>query len=952
MLRYRRYRVFIIIAIFAIGALYHFSTFRSWDRNTRQTSSRLQSEDSQKDAAEAKEEVGATKGPPILKIEQTSGQESTTATTTLTTSALTPSTRSSTSAPAASRDNAAPQVTGSSSEGGASKSSVEALVTDSIAASTTSTATPSSTAAKGGSFGLGGQGRHEVPPPLSSGTPIYWTRLPEHFPVPSDLVIPVPTGKAKSIPKIQFQFKDETSAAKIEREKKRNVIKEAFKHAWSGYRQYAWLHDEVKPVSGGRRDPFCGWAATLVDALDTLAIMGLDEEFAEATEALSQIEFTTSPRPDIPLFETTIRYLGGLLAAHDLSQGKYAIILEKAKELADILMGAFDTPNRMPIMYYFWRPTFASNPHRAGTRAVLAELGSLSMEFTRLAQITEEDKYYDAVARITKELHIYQSQTKVPGLWPKYIDTSGCKKPEAPIQQPGKAEQIPVIADPRSGEASTGGTSESRRSRVDDWPERTLADIGTQAAADDKQLQKRQLDMDQASEQPHAAGLDPSEHNHVPADKVDCQPQGLTSPPNVRTEHFTFGGAADSTYEYLPKQYLLLGGQAPEYREMYESAIDAANKHLLFRPMIPEEDREILVVGSADVKEKWTQEPENFKLVPDQSHLLCFTGGMWGIGSKIFGREADMEIAEKLTDGCVWAYEATATGIMPESMSMMPCDNRTSCAWNQTHWYSALDPFREQREDSQRRMKQNELAIEAQKELAAGIAKNQKETELEGASGLQEAPASEEIPTSGPIAKRQLESSEQSERSESSNESKNSEPSGDSEESQTSKESEKTELSKNDEKNKATPPVAGKAHLGTPSAVDQEPPLPSETVNMYPTHEEYVESRIKRERLPIGVPLVRSKDYILRPEAIESVFIMYRLTGDEKWREKGWMMFESIQNATLTDHGHSAIKDVMRPGWESNHKDQMESFWLAETLKYFYLLFSPPTHISLDDYVL
>ena len=764
-------------------------------------------------------------------------------------------------------------------------------------------------------------------------------------------MIPLPTGKAKSIPKIQFQFKDETSAAKIEREKKRNVVKEAFKHAWAGYRQYAWLHDEVKPVSGGHRDPFCGWAATLVDTLDTLAIMGLDEEFAEATEALSQIEFTTSPRLDIPMFETTIRYLGGLLAAHDLSQGKYGIILEKSKELADILMGAFDTPNRMPIMYYFWRPTFASNPHRAGTRAVLAELGSLSMEFTRLAQITGEDKYYDAIARITNELHMYQSQTKVPGLWPKYIDTSGCKKPDVAVQQPGQAEQIPVIAEPRSREAPTGETSGSARSRVEDWPERTLADIGTQAAADDKKLQKRQLEMDQSSEQPQPSSLDTSEHNHVPADKVDCQPQGLTSPPNVRTEHFTFGGAADSTYEYLPKQYLLLGGQVPEYREMYESAIDAANKHLLFRPMIPEEDREILVVGSADVKENWTQDPENFKLVPDQSHLLCFTGGMWGIGSKIFGREADMEIAEKLTDGCVWAYEATATGIMPELISMMPCDNRTSCAWNQTHWYSALDPFREQREDSQQRMKQNELAIEAERALAAGIAKDTEKTELEGTSDLEETPASYEIPTSGPIAKRQLEPSDQSERSESAKESKDSEPSKGSKESEPSKKIENSESSEHSETAKPTPPVA-KAHLGKPSAVDQEPPLPSETINMYPTHEEYVEMRIKRERLPIGVPLVRSKDYILRPEAIESVFIMYRLTGDEKWREKGWMMFQSIENATLTEHGHSAIKDVMRPGWENNHKDQMESFWLAETLKYFYLLFSPPSHISLDDYVL
>lgn len=65
---------------------------------------------------------------------------------------------------------------------------------------------------------------------------------------------------------------------------------------------------------------------------------------------------------------------------------------------------------------------------------VLAELGSLSVEFTRLAQITKEAKYYDAVARITNELDIWQNNTKMPGLWPQQVDASGCKKPDMNTQ--------------------------------------------------------------------------------------------------------------------------------------------------------------------------------------------------------------------------------------------------------------------------------------------------------------------------------------------------------------------------------------------------------------------------------------------------------------------------------------------------------------------------------------
>ena len=85
-------------------------------------------------------------------------------------------------------------------------------------------------------------------------------------------------------------------------------------------------------------------------------MMDLKDEFEEAVEAVKEVDFTTSARNDIPLFETVIRYLGGLVAAYDISGGTNKILLDKAVELADILMGAFDTPNRMPMTFYMWKP--------------------------------------------------------------------------------------------------------------------------------------------------------------------------------------------------------------------------------------------------------------------------------------------------------------------------------------------------------------------------------------------------------------------------------------------------------------------------------------------------------------------------------------------------------------------------------------------------------------------
>ncbi|KAK4907897.1 hypothetical protein LTR66_017604, partial [Elasticomyces elasticus] len=102
--------------------------------------------------------------------------------------------------------------------------------------------------------------------------------------------------------------------------------------------------------------------------------------------------------------------------------------------------------------------------------------------------------------------------------------------------------------------------------------------------------------------------------------------------------------------------------------------------------------------------------------------------------------------------------------------------------------------------------------------------------------------------------------------------------------------------------------------------------------------------------LPKGFQNAREPKYILRPEALESVFYMYRITGDEQYRDDAWRMYQAIEEATSTPYGNAAVKNVtVTVGLEN--VDSMESFWFAETLKYLYLTFSSPDVISLDDYV-
>jgi mannosyl-oligosaccharide alpha-1,2-mannosidase len=105
----------------------------------------------------------------------------------------------------------------------------------------------------------------------------------------------------------------------------------------------------------------------------------------------------------------------------------------------------------------------------------------------------------------------------------------------------------------------------------------------------------------------------------------------------------------------------------------------------------------------------------------------------------------------------------------------------------------------------------------------------------------------------------------------------------------------------------------------------------------------------KSRRLTPGFVTMNDRRYILRPEAIESVFILYRVTGEHELQEKAWNMWQSIKKHTETEFANAAISDMSNP--TAPKSDSMESFWTAETLKYFYLVFSEPSLISLDEFV-
>jgi hypothetical protein len=192
--------------------------------------------------------------------------------------------------------------------------------------------------------------------------------------------------------------------------------------AWAGYRTYAWGQDELRPVSRTARNWLgpSGLAASIVDALDTLWIMGLEDEYSEAA-LFVRTKLTFDKDVTVSFFETTIRDLGGLLAAYALS-GDRAMV-DKADDLGERLMAAFNSPTGMPYGQVNLRSGRASAQSWSGNTHILAEVGTFQLEFRYLAHVTGKAKYAEVSDRVTR--HLFALPRTYPGLLPNNLPVHG-----------------------------------------------------------------------------------------------------------------------------------------------------------------------------------------------------------------------------------------------------------------------------------------------------------------------------------------------------------------------------------------------------------------------------------------------------------------------------------------------------------------------------------------------
>jgi mannosidase alpha-like ER degradation enhancer 2 len=185
-------------------------------------------------------------------------------------------------------------------------------------------------------------------------------------------------------------------------------VRQEFLHAWNGYKQYAWGHDELQPLSKSYRDWYgTSLLMTPVDALDTMLLMGLKDEAKQDRELIDkQLSFDKDIY--VKNFEITIRLLGGLLSSYQLTGDSRLLAL--ADDLGHRLLPAFNSPTGMPYVFVNLKTgavkDVESNP---------AEIGSLLIEFGTLSKLTGKQIYYDRAKRALVEVYNRRSPIGLVG---------------------------------------------------------------------------------------------------------------------------------------------------------------------------------------------------------------------------------------------------------------------------------------------------------------------------------------------------------------------------------------------------------------------------------------------------------------------------------------------------------------------------------------------------------
>src|SRR5438067_3966649 len=146
-----------------------------------------------------------------------------------------------------------------------------------------------------------------------------------------------------------LSFGQATATQRIDRKMLATQVKAEFLHAWNGYKQYCWGHDDLKPISKTCRD----WYGTpvymtAVDSLDSLYLLGFKKEADQTREYIAK-NLSFDKDISVQNFEITIRILGGLLSSYQITNDKR--LLNLADDLGNRLLPVFNSSTGLPYRF-------------------------------------------------------------------------------------------------------------------------------------------------------------------------------------------------------------------------------------------------------------------------------------------------------------------------------------------------------------------------------------------------------------------------------------------------------------------------------------------------------------------------------------------------------------------------------------------------------------------------
>jgi ER degradation enhancer, mannosidase alpha-like 2 len=185
-------------------------------------------------------------------------------------------------------------------------------------------------------------------------------------------------------------------------------VKGEFMHAWQGYKQFAWGHDDLRPLSKTAHDWYGeSLLMTPVDALDTLILMGFNDEAEQARELIAT-KLSFDKDVYVKTFEVTIRLLGGLLSGYQYTGDKRLLAL--AEDLGTRLLPAFDAKTGLVYVFVNLRTGKVR-----GTESNPAESGTLLLEFGTLSKMTGKPEFYTKAKRALVEIYKRRSKLDLVG---------------------------------------------------------------------------------------------------------------------------------------------------------------------------------------------------------------------------------------------------------------------------------------------------------------------------------------------------------------------------------------------------------------------------------------------------------------------------------------------------------------------------------------------------------